>query len=213
MGIIIDSVEFDYDVGCKVLKLKYGENCPIPELNDIWADIVPIDFAEICTFNDTTHKRVAMKYLDMVEFLKNFESVLISSETITKETLWVDENNNLIPHKYEDTYSLYRINGKLFGEYDTNIYHYIRFKDTSGGKDYILWIGYYALYYSLRKTTIDAIDCIAWTIQTKVPKGDIVKIVRQGDCILIKPKNNSVPLSKYRHLTRDEYMNLLEFES
>jgi hypothetical protein len=60
---------------------------------------------------------------------------------------------------------------------------------------------------------IDAIDCIAWTIQTNIAQGGIEKIVRQGDCIMIKPKAKYETLGRERHLSKGEYLNLLVAES
>ena len=64
------------------------------------------------------------------------------------------------------------------------------------------------------KSKVNAIQCIAWTIQTNIAEGNIEKIIRQGDCILIKPKNmRSVGLVNDRHLTEKEYKELLVAES
>jgi hypothetical protein len=63
------------------------------------------------------------------------------------------------------------------------------------------------------KAKVTAIDCIAWTIQTNIPEGKIEKIVRQGDCILIKPNGRYEVLNRVRHLTTEEYKTLLVAES
>jgi hypothetical protein len=57
------------------------------------------------------------------------------------------------------------------------------------------------------------IQAIAWTITTNVPKGHIEDIIRQGDCILIKPKGKYEPLVTARHLTEEEYKTLISAES
>jgi hypothetical protein len=59
---------------------------------------------------------------------------------------------------------------------------------------------------------INAIEAIAWTIQTDLKKGDIDKIVRQGDCIMIK-KKEGVSGGGTRHLTEEEYRTLITAES
>ena len=93
-------------------------------------------------------------------------------------------------------------------------------KDTSTDRNYFIWINPNSIYqtnnnerygYNIKK--INAIQCIAWTIQTNVPIGNIEKILRQGDCILIKPKGNYKPLDSARHLTENEYRTLLVAES
>jgi hypothetical protein len=64
------------------------------------------------------------------------------------------------------------------------------------------------------KNKVKAIQAIAWTIQTNIEKGNIEKIVRQGDCVLIKPKNSELPtLDTPRHLTEEEYRKLMVAES
>ena len=57
------------------------------------------------------------------------------------------------------------------------------------------------------------IMAIAWTITTNVPQGNIEDIIRQGDCILIAPKGDYVPLGSARHLTEEEYKTLISAES
>jgi hypothetical protein len=59
---------------------------------------------------------------------------------------------------------------------------------------------------------ITPIQSIAWTIQTDIKEGGIEKIVRQGDCILIK-KKDTAETGLVRHLTENEYRTLLVLES
>ena len=59
---------------------------------------------------------------------------------------------------------------------------------------------------------VNAIQAIAWTMQTDISEGNIEKIVRQGDCILIKPKKLRGK-DNVRHLTEKEYKELLVAES
>jgi len=55
--------------------------------------------------------------------------------------------------------------------------------------------------------------CVAWTITTNVELGGIEEIYRQGDCILIKPKQGYTTLDRPRHLTKKEYRTLMVAES
>jgi hypothetical protein len=62
--------------------------------------------------------------------------------------------------------------------------------------------------------SMNAVDAIASSITTHVREGEIGKIIRQGDCILIKPlKSSENPVDFSRHLTGDEYRRLLVWES
>ena len=67
--------------------------------------------------------------------------------------------------------------------------------------------------FSSSDIDLNAINCIAWTIQTNIAQGGIEKIVRQGDCILIKPKARYETLGRERHLSKQEYLKLLVAES
>ena len=60
---------------------------------------------------------------------------------------------------------------------------------------------------------ITPIQAIAWTIQTNLGENGIDKIVRQGDCVLIKKKKGASTISTPRHLTEQEYKELLVLES
>jgi hypothetical protein len=98
--------------------------------------------------------------------------------------------------------------------------HYVRCKDTSTDREYLLWVDFDSVkitngfnYFDNKGFEVNSIMAIAWTIQTNVPVGNIEKIVRQGDCILIKPKGKYEPLSRERHLTEKEYRTLLVSES
>jgi hypothetical protein len=101
----------------------------------------------------------------------------------------------------------------------------VKCKDTSTDREYLIWVDINNVWNVVTENNknlnrwefnikdIDAIDCIAWTIQTDIPKGRIEKIVRQGDCIMIKPKGKYETLGRERHLTSKEYLELLVAES
>jgi hypothetical protein len=154
---------------------------------------------------------------------------LIKSETIKKETTWVDENGVLQNHKFNDIYELYEVDGSIWdkNERGWNIrnVHYVKCKDTSTDREYFLWVNAQDVYgandtreskwYSSNENygnLITPIQAIAWTIQTDIKEGDIEKIVRQGDCIMIKKKPNAKK-GNVRHLTEKEYLTLLKEES
>lgn len=230
MKIIINNIEFPYDEGCRIMKLKYDE-CPIKDLEDIWNDIVPMTFKEIATkFRNLEQRRVAMGCLGLERLVSEVKPKLIDKKTLKKQTTWVNQKGEFITKKFNDTYELYKVEGKDWakGTEDnwrspTPVY-YVKCKDTSTDRGYMIWIDAQSVYRTnLKEATswysssddfgskINAIQAIAWTIQTDIPEGKIVKIVRQGDCVLIK-KKNCVP-GETRHLTEEEYKTLLELES
>jgi len=229
MKIIIENTRFDYNIGCRLLKTKY-RNTPFNGLEDIWEDIIPITFKEIATeIQNIEQRRIAVGCLGLENIYKEVNPTLIKSETISKETFWVGENGELIEKKFKDTYELYQVNGNDWGEgaefgwrKPENV-HFVKCKDTSTDREYFIWVDAQSVYRTNNKdkwlssgedfgSKITPIQAIAWTIQTDIKEGGIEKIVRQGDCVLIK-KKKKCESGSVRHLTEKEYRKLLVAES
>jgi len=233
MKILINNVSFDYNTGCRLLKLKYDE-CPNTiDLQDIWEDIVPMTFKEIATtLKNIEQRRVAIQCLGLERLTKEVKPVLINTKSIKKTTAWVNPNGELVTKKFTDTYELYKVKGEMINQgiegnrWDKlNDVHFVKCKDTSTDRDYFIWVDAQSVYQvnNDRKwlssdedygVQINAIQAIAWTIQTNVAKDNIEKIVRQGDCIMIKKKLPTETIGDtLRHLTEVEYLELLVAES
>ena len=233
MKILINNVSFDYNTGCRLLKLKYDE-CPNTiDLQDIWEDIVPMTFKEIATtLKNIEQRRVAIQCLGLERLTNEVEPVLINTKSIKKTTAWVNPNGELITKKFTDTYELYKVKGEMINQgiegnrWDKlNDVHFVKCKDTSTDRDYFIWVDAQSVFQvnNDRKwlssdedygVQINAIQAIAWTIQTNVAKDNIEKIVRQGDCIMIKKKLPTETIGDtLRHLTEVEYLELLVAES
>ena len=229
MKIIIENTRFDYNIGCRLLKTKY-RNVPFKGLEDIWEDIVPISFKEIVSeIQNIEQRRIAVGCLGLENIYKEVNPTLIKSETISKETFWVGENGELIKKNFEDTYELYEVKGNVWGEgtdfgwRNPNNVHFVKCKDTSTDREYFIWVDAQSVYRTNNKDKwlsssenfgekITPIQAIAWTIQTDIEEGGIEKIVRQGDCVLIK-KKKKCESGSVRHLTEKEYRTLLVAES
>lgn len=233
MKILINNVSFDYNTGCRLLKLKYDE-CPNTiDLQDIWEDIVPMTFKEIATtLKNIEQRRVAIQCLGLERLTNEVEPVLINTKSIKKTTAWVNPNGELVTKKFTDTYELYKVKGEMINQgiegnrwNKLNDVHFVKCKDTSTDRDYFIWVDAQSVYQvnNDRKwlssdedygVQINAIQAIAWTIQTNVAKDNIEKIVRQGDCIMIKKKLPTETIGDtLRHLTEVEYLELLVAES
>jgi hypothetical protein len=217
MKIVIDNIEFPYDIGCKILKLRGGDS-PFEELNDIWKDIVTPDFSEIGLLQNIEQRRIGLKYYGLEKLLNEVDPNLVDKQTIEKETTWVTKEGKLVTKKFKDTYSLYEVGGGKLKLGDWEKYYFVKCKDTSTDREYMIWVNLDSVgrvnntgRWNDKKIT--PVQCIAWTITTNVPEGHIEKIVRQGDCILIKPKGRYKPLESNRHLSESEYRNLLVLES
>ena len=233
MKIIIDNVPFDFDLACKVLKLK-GGNSPFEELNSFWNEIVPIDFAEISLLPNLEQRRIAIKYLGIDEIVSQVNPQLVSEETISKETTWINEAGFEETIKFDDTYRLFSVNENVLlkgkneevNEWNKAKQYFVKFKDTSTDREYMIWVDIASVYTTnhnkqlsrwnvdkiFEEGNITAIDCIAWTIKTTLPTNNIKTIIRQGDCVLLKPVSSNTE-GEERHLTSKEYRELLKFES
>ncbi len=223
MKIIISNTEFDFNLGCKILKLKH-DTCPYPQLEDFWNDIEPVSFKEIAEIRNLEQRRVAFLSYGLDRMVKEVKPVLMNSRTLNKTTTWVSQTGELVTKKFKDTYELYKVEGKHFGDNGNSWQkpqdcYFVKCKDTSTDREYLIWVDLQSVYrtnnessWDFKPEKVNAIQAVAWTIQTDIEEGNIEKIVRQGDCIMIKP-NNIKKRSSVRHLTEQEYKELLVAES
>lgn len=229
MKIILENVQFDFDNGCKILKLK-GGNSPFEALNDIWNDIVPMTFKDIAQLTNVEQRRIAINYMGIDKLVAQVKPKLLNKKVVNKTTTWITENGELQTLDFKDTYELYEVKREVLlgetsfrGTMGGNDFYYVKFKDTSTDREYMIWVDIrsvattnnISIWAENWVKKISATQCIAWTIMTNVPMGNIEKIVRQGDCIMIKPKDKNISNVKggQRHLTEEEYLTLLELES
>lgn len=224
MKIVIENEKFDFELGCGLLKLKH-ETAPFEELKDIWDSINPLTFTDIAKITNLEHRRIGILYLGLDRIVKEVNPTLISKKTLKKTTNFFDKNGNHITKEIKDTYELFEVSGEVFSQGLDNWRrvensYYIRCKDTSTDREYLIWVDIKSVAetngfsrFRFNVEDINPIQCIAWTIRTNVPKDNIEKIIRQGDCVLVKPKNPNDLLSEARHLTEEEYIELLVAES
>jgi hypothetical protein len=223
--IVIDNHKFDFNTGVRLLKLKHKE-CPFEQLSDFWDEIVPLTFKDIAQFENLEKRRIGINHLGLERLIASVNPTLVESKTIKKFTSWIDANGELVEHSYDDTYELYSVSKDYFNEglsdwskMREDVY-YVKCKDTSTDREYLIWVDADSVCttnsgsrWETSRDYLTVINAIAWTIQVDVAKGDIDKIIRQGDCILVKPKPDTELLGSPRHLTGQEYLTLLVAES
>ena len=224
--IVIQNVVFPFDLGCRVLKLK-GDECPFDELSDFWNDIKPLTFKEIAMLENLEQRRIGVEHLGIDNIVSEVNPILLDKTTLKKTTTWINEFGVEETINFDDTYELYKVSNNVLLSQEPNSWrretfsYYVKFKDTSTDREYLIWVDLRDVYnnnYEGWKSDEDmekivtAIDCIAWTITTNVEKGNIKRMLRQGDCVLIEPKEKEF-LDKPRHITKEEYNTLLEVES
>ena len=140
--IVIDNVEFDFDNGCRLLKLKNGDECPFPQLEDFWNDIEPLTFKEIAQFENLEMRRIGINYLGLERLIESVKPTLVDTKTIKKTTSWVNEKGEFETFDFDDTYELYKVSKDYFNEgLDgwsgmRNDVYYVRCKDTSTDREY-----------------------------------------------------------------------------
>jgi hypothetical protein len=226
MKIIIHNTTFPFNEGCRLLKLQHKE-CPYPQIADFWDDIKPMTFGEIAVMPNIEHRRVGILCMGLERLASEIQPTLMSSQTIDKTTSWVTPDGGIKRVEFKDTYELYKVEGKHFSQglqswQQVQDSYFVKCKDTSTDRFYFIWVNPDEVYRTNNTDgnyimggfgdKINAIQAIAWSIQTNVAEGNIEKILRQGDCILIKPKVAETTV-RVRHLTEREYRELLVAES
>ena len=207
MKIVIKNIPFAFDLGCKLLKTIHNE-CPFDELQDFWNDIQPLSFHDILKIENIEQRRVCFSTYGTEKLLEYLHLDKVSTKTIKRKNKWLVDNK-LVDKSVNEIYELYRLretDKTDLGLAMHNKYYILKFKDTSTDRVYLLWLA------NLRNE--DAIEAIAFSFRTKVREGNIEKIIRQGDCMMIKIKDESIALLNWeRPLTKDEYINLVINES
>jgi len=224
--IVIQNVVFPFDLGCRVLKLKGGD-CPFDELSDFWNDIKPLTFKEIAMLENLEQRRIGVEHLGIDNIVSEVNPILLDKTTLKKTTTWINEFGVEETINFDDTYELYKVSNNVLLSQEPNRWrretfsYYVKFKDTSTDREYLIWVDLRDVYNNNYKgwkseedmeKIVTAIDCIAWTITTNVAEGNIKRMLRQGDCVLIEPKEKEF-LDEPRHITKEEYNTLLEVES
>lgn len=231
MQIIIENAAFDINMGIRVAKAK-AKSGPCPEFLknyiDMWDSVLTPTFADIAALENLESRRVAFKYFDMEELAARAGATPVRSETIKKSTQWVTETGELETVEFDDTYELWRIPRENLLRSDAPVsrgmdFFFVRMKDTSTDRKYMIWVDIKAVIQESSTKRYDDLDkaldevspiaAIAWTMRTTIPLGCIDSIVRQGDCILVKPNEDFKHERPERPLTEHEYRTLVRYES
>jgi hypothetical protein len=174
--------------------------------------------------------------------MAELKPTMVASETIRKTGAWVGEDGTVTIRDYDDTYQLYRVAWRdvFLGVEPSGLdarqqlemrqdQHFVKFKDTSTGRDYAIWCDLREVFRTnnpelepeqtlptrtrMYESLVNPIMAIAWTVQTDVEPGGIESIIRQGDCILVRPLPEARRLDAPRHLMEYEYRFLVQDES
>lgn len=200
----------DLMLGLKILKKKYGKfprGKRLPkELKEVWDRIGEIEFAEVAKVQNVEARRIAFSYMGTDQIFNCKGVKLEKAEVIKRKTSWINWEGVVEEFEYDDKYELYSVpTSELFPERNSGVsLKFLKMKDTSTNREYIIWVP---------TSTKCPIEGVAWTITVPFAKGDIEFIIRQGDCILVYPKAGAEPLKRMRHLTKEEYLELIKIQS
>lgn len=207
MKVIIENQTFDYDVGCRVLKLKYST--PFEGLEDVWDTIIPLSFEEICNLPNIENRRVAINCFGLQRIHDTVQPKMVDETTITKNVEWVLDGS-IVKHSFNDVYRLFKVDNKHLNN-SLSEQMYVQFKDTSTKREYLIWVNEQSVKQTNKCDVINAIQAIAWTFTTNIEEGNVKAIIRQGDCLIIYPNEDKT--GEVRHLTELEYLKFLINES
>jgi hypothetical protein len=240
--VFINGMNFNGETGMRLLKLQhttcpYPE---WQEAWDSVEPLRFRDITRL--FKDHDRRRMAIRSLGIDRLIPDIETTLVKAETMEKITSWVDTDGNTHTRHFTGTYSLHRVRwDTLFSDAgDTRIdktrphhpcssdLYFVKFRDTTTDREYINWVNLRDVHFTnhpditrdmvsaLSQARIEKmsspINAIAWTIETTLAKGSIEAIIRQGNCILVRPVNEPVIVAP-RRLTGEEYRTLLRVES
>ena len=82
--IVISNVDFPFDLGCRVLKLKYKDECPMAQLEDFWNDIVPASFSDIALLPNLEQRRIGIVHLGIDNIVKSVNPKLLSKNALSR---------------------------------------------------------------------------------------------------------------------------------
>lgn len=202
--IVIDNAQFPYEMGKRIAKLKYGDTCGIKGLEKEWEEIIPACFNDVIQIENARLRSIGLSYIPSEDIVKNNEMVLLSEEE------WLGHS-----------YKLYKIILKGIGLLGRNLLcYYVVYKDSSTERIYYHPVNPSSIFYTNNdyyigefEEHITAIQAIAWTYSTRVSKGGIKEIRRQGDTIYYILNDDATLLQTPRHLTEKEYKQYLTLQT
>jgi hypothetical protein len=188
---------------------------------EMWNDIQPVTVQNAL---EQANQEIRRTYFDCIGVQKLFQELapeLKDRQVIKKKRTRWDSKNDPWEHEFEDVYELYEMPGdKLFvkdrwGNSPDPVYA-VRCWCTTTDREYWLYVPTRAAtgqnWVSRgQKADYDAIRAIAWTIRIDVE--DPERIYRQGDIIVVKYKDETKETNVEKHLTKEEYLQLMYSET
>lgn len=240
MKITIDGSVFDYEIGSRILKTKYGHK-PFKGLEEVWDKITPLTLQDICLYPmkpDLRRKSVIFLgpgFIDNSDHLRR-----LHSEFVDKHQTHLNEDGRPVIKYNRDWLELVQFDGRVFfqtseppdrfsdpkGYYEwlaqsedeySWLQHdlfYVRNFMSESGQFLYRWVDMYRMLKP-ELSDIRAVDAMAFTLTPRVPYDEITDIIVMGDMSFYKMTDHSkIDWDwDYRPLKGYEYLNGIIHES
>lgn len=211
------------------LKQFKSEVCKHPSLEDfynfvaeMWDGINPITVEEALKIANAEDRRTYFDCIGPERLFKEMDAKRLDKQVIKKKRTRWDDKNDSYEYEFEDIYELYKIPANKMFEKPKESWmrqddvFAVRCWCTTTNREYWLFVPESSCSDSTwedekYKKTYDAVKGIAWTIRINI--SDPERIYRQGDIIVVKAGPKSEERGWNRHLTKDEYLELMYSES
>jgi hypothetical protein len=185
-------------------------------VEEVWDSIVPLTVQQAFQEMNLEKRRVMFDCIGVSKLFKELNPDLLDKQTITKTRTRWGQNRQPYVYQYEDTYELYKIDGKKLFTVESEWWepisvYAVRCWCTTTGREYWIYVPEdVSVGGRWSPKTPDAIRAIAWTIRIDVshPK----RIFRQGDIIIVEESDESETVPLY-HLNKEQYLQLMFSET
>lgn len=208
-------IDFEKDVITNPALKEFGEF-----VQEMWNTISPVTVKNALSEENTERRRVFFDCIGTRTLFTELEPKLLDRQVINKTRIGWNDDNDPLRKEFEDVYELYQIDGsKMFDKdrfgQEPNPVYAVRCWCTTTNREYWLYVPMEAAtgqrWLSSGNLPVhDAIRAIAWTIRIDIKNPEV--IYRQGDIIVVKMPENPETCSE-RHITKEEYLNLMYSES
>ena len=192
-------------------------------IEEMWDSIEPATVEQALARENAEERRVFFDCIGVQRLFKQLEPTLRDRQVIKKKRTKWDDNDDPYQYEFEDIYELYEIDGLKMFETDRwgrtpNPVFAVRCWCTTTNREYWLYVDNEAAtgerwFSPGDDAKYDAIRAIAWTIRVDVSEEQIEKLYRQGDIIVAKLNDTAQPMTFFRHLSKEAYLEKMYSET
>ena len=189
-------------------------------VKEMWEQITPVTVEEALSQTNAEDRRSYFDAIGVEKLFKQLDPKLRDKQVIRKKRTRWDDKNDSYEYEFKDVYELYEIEGKKMFEVnqwgrEPEPVYAVRCWCTTTNREYWLYVPREAAtgrrWGAAHNGDYDAVRAIAWTIRIDVHMPE--RIYRQGDIIIVKTNDKTVFDQPQRHLTKEEYLQLMYSET